>query len=478
MVKSRQPAFVAIVIAVVCGSFLAQTRSQVTYLPYAEAKPILQTLAEILPPELRVGTPDQLATLWPSWVTSRDLEIRKRLAQGDEDSLANFLLFGTSYTPQPRINEKQIAEIRGESASTGAHATAKARTILAPRIHDLMRALLVPRGNERLLFARQVLAERGYRQIKPRDPALQDYLLNSVVRGLQEQANYVRIVESARLLGNPSEEFAARSKVYSTRGLSSDTSLLPNYAIEESLKVLKQRGVLAPHSIRRVAIVGPGLDFTDKQSGYDFYPQQTIQPFAIVDSLYRLGLARREDFRVKTFDLSPRVNHHLALAEQRARRGQPYVIQLPRDPASQWKAEAVQYWKRFGDQIGTPTTPVKIPANVGNLEIRAVRVRPEVAAQISPVDLNIVLQYMRAPAAEQFDLIIGTNIFVYYDTFEQSLAMANVERMLRPGGVLLSNNAMLELPFSRVRSLDYLTVIYSDRPDDGDHIVWYQRLPD
>ena len=80
--------------------------------------------------------------------------------------------------------------------------------------------------------------------------------------------------------------------------------------------------------------------------------------------------------------------------------------------------------------------------------------------------------------AYRFDLIIATNIFIYYDVFDQSLAMLNIERMLRPGGVLLSNNGLIELPFSRVRSIDYLTVAYSDRTDDGDHMIWYQRLPD
>jgi len=37
------------------------------------------------------------------------------------------------------------------------------------------------------------------------------------------------------------------------------------------------------------------------------------------------------------------------------------------------------------------------------------------------------------------------------------------------------NNALLELPGSGIRSVDYTTVVYSDRPNDGDHIVWYQR---
>ena len=63
--------------------------------------------------------------------------------------------------------------------------------------------------------------------------------------------------------------------------------------------------------VRRVAIIGPGLDFTDKQEGYDFYPQQTIQPFAIMDSLVRLGLARANELSVTTLDLSARVNDHV-----------------------------------------------------------------------------------------------------------------------------------------------------------------------
>jgi chemotaxis methyl-accepting protein methylase len=94
------------------------------------------------------------------------------------------------------------------------------------------------------------------------------------------------------------------------------------------------------------------------------------------------------------------------------------------------------------------------------------------------VDTNIVLQRLELSAAERFDLIVATNILVYYDNFDQSLAMMNVERMLRPGGLMLSNNALLELPFFKMRSAGYSTVIYSDRPNDGDHIVWYKRLPD
>ena len=61
------------------------------------------------------------------------------------------------------------------------------------------------------------------------------------------------------------------------------------------------RGRLTPGAVRRVAIVGPGLDFADKDVGFDVYAQQTLQPFAVLDALDRerhAGLGRRRGDRV------------------------------------------------------------------------------------------------------------------------------------------------------------------------------------
>jgi hypothetical protein len=471
-----------LLLIVLAFSLFAQTSQvRVSYLGYAEAQPILSALAEVLPGELKDKSASELAAAWPNWASHRDAEIRGRLAQGDEDSLVNFLLFGTSYTKRPRITAQELKRLQPANGAGGNGSnSAESLTSLQARSDDLIQALSAPGKNERLLFARHLLIDQKGYDLKTTTgrAKLKSYLLTRVATVLNEQAGYARALAAARSLGDSTEEFAERSRLFRSRGLSSDTSLLPNFALEESLKVIAERGLLSPRSVRRVAIVGPGLDFTDKQEGYDFYPQQTIQPFAIVDTLLRLGLARPQELQVTTFDLSPRVNHHLELARQRAKRGQAYVVQLPRDPLAKWKPEAVRYWEHFGDQIGSGAPPVTIPNNAGALRIRAVSIRPAIAAKITPIDMNIVLQHFNLPATERYDIIIATNIFVYYDNFEQSLAMANVERMLRPGGLLLSNNALLELPSSHLHSIDYLTVVYSDRPDDGDHIVWYQRASD
>ncbi len=464
------------------AAFHAQSRTRkVSYITYEEARPIVEALGEVLPAELRGGATRELPSIWASWVVRRDAEIRSRLVQGDEDSLVNFLLFGSSFTRRPRITLSDLARTGEQhllsSGNDSPEAVAFVTTIQA-RADDLLQAMAVPGKNERLLFARRLAESKGHElgTVQGRE-RVKKYLLANLARLLNEHASYARVLESAKLL-DPSAEFTERSKLYATRGLSSDTSLLPNFAIERALSSLKAKGMLAAGSVRRVGIIGPGLDFTDKQDGYDFYPQQTIQPFAVIDTLMRLGLGRSGELRVTTFDLSARVNDHLSRAAASARRGIAYTIQLPRDAQGQWKQEAIEYWTRFGDRIGTPVTPVAAPTGLGDLKIRAVRVRPAIVALITPEDTNIVLQRMEIPGGQGFDLLIATNILVYYEVFEQSLALANIEKMLRPGGFLLSNNALLELPSSRVRSAGYETVPYSDKPGDGDHIVWYQRAPE
>ena len=140
-----------------------------------------------------------------------------------------------------------------------------------------------------------------------------------------------------------------------------------------------------------------------------------------------------------------------------ARRSAAYVVELPRDPKAGWKPGAVAYWEHFGDQLGSPAKAVAVPAELGDVQVRAVRLPPAVVLQMTPADLNVVYQRLPLPPGQGFDLVIATNILVYYDIFQQELALANVERMLKPGGILLSNDILLELPGARMRGAGYHT---------------------
>ena len=473
--RRLSPLHLALVISLLACVLVAPVAGSPTYASYADVRSVLQALSDVLPFDLKAGTSAGAEAAWNHWVIEHDREIRGRLEAGDEDTIVNWLLFGTSFTSRPRaLLDSPPNGARAAGASVDAAGFAQ---LVLARARDLVTALRTPANDERRLFARRLLELKGYRLDDADDrKRLEDHLLTEVARVAREQAGYARDLAGVDQLTDVTEQFIARSRLFRARGLSLDTSILPSVAIERSLDALRASGLIAAGSIHDVAVIGPGLDFSDKSSGYDFYPQQTLQPFMLMDSLVRLGLIdRTSPARVTTVDLSPRVNDHLARARQRASRGLPYLIRLPIDASLSWKSEVMAYWKSAGDRIGTAVSTPGQAAVGKNVRVRTVSVPPRVVLQVQPEDVNIIVQRV---GDRRFDLVIATNIFVYYDVLDQALAFANVEAMLKPGGFLLSNNALLELPESRMRSVGYLTVQYSDRPDDGDHIVWYRRLPD
>jgi len=85
------------------------------------------------------------------------------------------------------------------------------------------------------------------------------------------------------------------------------------------------------------------------------------------------------------------------------------------------------------------------------------------------VDFNVVTEKWTGPP---FDLVI-TNVLVYYDTLDRSLAFAGIEGMLKPGAFFLTNNAIVELPVSKLRSVGVTTVRHS--AEKTDHVFWYRR---
>lgn len=438
------------------------------FISWKDALPVYNALNEIVPAELKNHSADAMPQIWDTWVRKRDAAVRQRLIQGDVDTMVNFLLFGTSFTTQPRLSAEEI--LRLPQAASESEVT----KIFQARLNDLLKGLATPGRNERLLFLQKLVRQQGYNpSTSDGRTKLRDFLHSNWQRVVREQESYQRALEVARLQGGASEEFIERSKLYRERGLSLDTSLLPNFAIEQSLKAMKDRGLLKEQSIRQVAIAGPGLDFADKAGGYDFYPEQTLQPFAVMDSLLRLRLAKPGQLHITALDISPRIHSHLIRLRARSAENFPYIVQLPLPGKINWNPEALEYQEKFGSEIGLPVRPLNPPPGAKDLRLRAISVRPAFARIVRQADVNIVFQKLLP--GEQFDLVIATNILVYYDVFEQSLALKNIESMLRPGGFLLSNNALLELPDSKMKSVDYLSTSYSDRDADGDHIVWYRR---
>ncbi len=430
------------------------------YVPFSAAQPILKSYLNSLPAELKPnGQPT--AAAWDAWVRRNDQEIRTRLERGEEDTLTNLLRLGVTYTKQERISYGYL-ERYGKDKYID--------SLADKRADDLIRALAAPHANEGMTDFRKFLEKHGFNLNTPAGrQKVKAYMLANLARMRDEV-----IRTEAELY---SKKGADLSQQFKNRGISTDSNLYPDYTLELHLRHMMQQGLLKPGSIRRVAIVGPGLDFVNKNSGSDFYPPQSTQPFAVIDTLARLQLADPAAVELVTFDISSRVNKHLARARAEAAAGKWYDMQLLASPSDQWNKDYASgfndYWQHLGSEIGKPAPRIPVPDAAADIWNRAVSVRPAVVERVTPEDMNVVFQTIPLAPDKRFDLVIGTNIFVYYDSFEQSLARANLATMIRPGGYLITNEALAgNAPTGLADSLQTNIAVSSG---DTEHAYTYAR---
>ncbi len=452
--------FLRLLPLVSCVSVVMLAADRASTASYASVKPVLDQPGDLLPADL--VNPNEAK--WRAWSQRQDKAIRARLQQGDLDSMVNLLLYGTSFTKQSRIKVENFTQ-------------ASKAGIVRARVDDLVAGVRSPGDNERLIFLNSLLRSQGIDPNSPGETGV--FLYKNLARVLQEMETLSKRAEEAKRLAGPAGVpdpapaiFNWRSGLFRDRGVSLDTGIFPNFSIDQALRDLKNRGVLREGQIARVAVIGPGLDFSDKNenASYDYYPQQTLQPFALFDSLVRLGLAKPGAVSMSIFDISSRVIAHIQLARERARMNTGYVIQLPRQLAPPWPPDLIAYWRSLGDSVGADVAPVAAPNIYQGLETRAMRIRPDVVLACQVVDLNIALERLSLAEAGRFDIIVGTNIFIYYDAFERSLALENAGSMLKRGGLLLTNDRLPEVPGGSMRQAGVTEVPYN-----RDAVGWYRK---
>jgi len=434
----------------------SQPDPKARFTSFVEARPTLDQYRQSGLPGSRIETESK----WDQWIREQNREVRARIDRGLEDSISNFILYGVSFTKLPRLSGSEDALDERGSVTPAAQA----------RTHALVVALGRQTRGERIEFIQEFLDKR---RISPAE--FDKYLVSNLVRFAQEQRAYQKTLDEAGRSQDTNEVMSVRGSLYKERGLSADTSLLPNFAIEETLRAMSEKGVMQPRSIRRIAIVGPGLDFADKRDGYDFYPLQTLQPFAVLETAKRLGLGASGSVEVITVDLNASVNAHVAEFSSRGQRGKAYTIQLPRDTRTAWNDKAIVYWKQFGTILGTETKPLQVPDALFGIESRAVSIRAEYAAGVRPFDLNVVAQTLDFRDGDGLDLVVATNILVYYDVFQQALAMNNIAHMMNRGGIFLANNALPAAHDPRLKYLGRKQVSFAKDGSYGDDVVVYQR---
>ena len=127
----------------------------------------------------------------------RDAGIRARLARGDEDSVVNLMLYGTSFTRRPRATPEAIAA----SGTDG-----KLADVMDGRLQDLVEAVEAFSSDERVAFARQVIERQDLGAGPRARESTRAYLLGLRARVLADNERYAKRTTTA---GNGADSRAA-----------------------------------------------------------------------------------------------------------------------------------------------------------------------------------------------------------------------------------------------------------------------------
>jgi predicted TPR repeat methyltransferase len=79
------------------------------------------------------------------------------------------------------------------------------------------------------------------------------------------------------------------------------------------------------------------------------------------------------------------------------------------------------------------------------------------------------------PDSERFNLVIATNVLLYYGRLEQALAASNIAALLAPGGLFLTNTKLDDLPALSLQKVGETATAFSDRPGDGEYVFVYRK---
>jgi hypothetical protein len=382
-----------------------------------------------------------------------------RVRLGDLDHLIFYLLQSRAFTNLPTIEPALSAKALVENLElkerdtflrTGQLSLDRVPVAVRGRSDALLRALGAPSRDARILYFGELVQTTFPRAADRLTGLSREYL--RVMRFIYEKEFVAQ--KSAR----PAEAVA---ELYRARGLSTDTAVEAGYVVSIGLGITKS---LAPEQrIRKVLIVGPGLDLAPRTGLLEVGPPQSYQPWAVIDALIANGLSRLDDLEIVAADINPRVLAHI----RRARETPPTLnltSEIGDSDTVQLSQDFRDYFAKLGRGIVEPGTSSGASSEVKGHLHRTIKTSAAAARTLHAESLDIVTDRLRQGG---FDLVVATNILPSFDDGELMLALTNIAGMLAPGGVFLHNESRpvlgdmttaLGMPYEQSRHVVIATV--------------------
>jgi hypothetical protein len=410
--------------------------------------------ADVAPLHDRLEPRGVTAASFAAFVANTHADSLRRVREGDLDHLVFYALQSTHVTNLPPIEPALSAKALVDSLETrsreaflkgGPDYTPPVPPAVRARVGALLRTLDKPARDSRLSYF-QSLLQTTFPDRRTREAGV-----------LGEYLRAMRFIYQKEFVAQRAGAEAV-AELYRTRGLSTDTAVEAGYLVSLGLGVVK--GLDPAARIRRVLIVGPGMDLAPRTGLIEDGPPESYQPWAVMDALVGLGLSRADDLEILCADINPRVVQHL----RRAAAAPPaltLVSEIAESDTIAFTPEFREYFTGLGKSIGDIAAD---PAGPERHLRKIVRVHTAAARALRAEPLDIVTERLQG---RQFDLVVVTNVLPYFDDVQLMLAMSNIGAMLAPGGLLLHNEArpslrdltaVLGMPFEQSRHVVIATV--------------------
>ncbi len=383
-------------------------------------------------------------------ISSIKKDTDSREVRGEYDHLIYFLLQSMTFTQQPRIEPAlssrgfvsglSDADRKKYLTDGSAYLPSKERMPkpARARMMDFIVAISRQSSDERMNYCKSLLS-----QTSDSSTPLDQHLYSEYARSMK----FLYLKEFASRAIEKEQHAALIGSLYQDRGHSTDTQIEANYAVYVALASLKAQ---SPSTrIRKVLIVGPGLDFAPRTDLIDLFGPQSYQPFAVVDALIGLKLADAAHLQIHCVDINQRVINYLSGLKQNKQITLSILSGITDTSSRPLTREFREYFRVLGKIIGHEAD-LKVPATYDSHLKKEIRISPEIGEIISVDRLNIITE--RYEPAPNFDLIVVTNVFPYFKQTELIYALANIAAMMVEGGYLI-HNELQTVPSSVVTPL-------------------------
>jgi len=318
----------------------------------------------------------------------------ERLLRGEQEHLAYYILQARAFTKRPPISPGAAAKDFHDHDS-----------VASPAVRDRMRDFLkeLPK--------------------KSQDPRL--LLWQKSLAAEQRTLPYLDQCHAEAMRFVYAREVTRERGLYRRRGFSLDSVMEAGYIAWTGLAVV--RDLRKTEQFARALVVGPGLEFSSRVGFREDLPVQSVQPYLVLDAMLSLGLAVPAAARVDCVDLNQRV---VSVINDFSRRA-PARLVLRETVGDE---ESRRWWESAGRKLGP---------SIRGTRAKSIEVKPEWLERVRAARMDLLTERVGG----QYDVIVVTNLLLYFDNRQLGLALANLASMLRPGGVLIHNEARPEVEF-------------------------------